>query len=247
MWTCTGSASGARGLVELQELPPRDAAWAPPRLRMRSGSLHRPSRFSPRLRWVPRALGRLIIGTPTSSLGQTRGERGEGLVRVGDGCRLCYRCKCVENAASVRARWTGHCPRSRASGRGAHWAHGLAANREECDPLPWGETRWLPGRVLCCVETAQDSSLGSSIPGDLEGSGIKVPRWGSRHGHACSVRGGHRHGRARAFVVEATAERLGEKGARVRGPRGVDPAGPGVWPRARRCGRRSRLRPVASV
>lgn len=90
-------------------------------------------------------------------------------------------------------------------------------------------TRFLGGRPTCCrgrwlcyVETGQDSSLGSSITGNLEGSGIKVPQWGSCHSHASGDRWGHLgrarghcHRRARAFVVEAAAERVGEKGGRV--------------------------------
>lgn len=101
-------------------------------------------------------------------------------------------------------------------------------------PCPGGRPAGCRGRWLCYVEGAQDSCLGSSITGNLEGSGIKVPQWGSCHRPVCSLHQvtdeatwtvlvGRCHRRAQAFgnrgtafVVEAAAERLGEKGGRWR-------------------------------
>lgn len=117
--------------------------------------------------------------------------------------------------------------RSWASGREVHWAHGLAANRDdECDPLPWGETHLLQGEVavLCRDRTGQFSGkFHHREPGRLwnESSPVGFTSWprmppasGDRWGHLGRARG-HCHRRARAFVIEAAAERVGEKGGRV--------------------------------
>lgn len=114
------------------------------------------------------------------------------------------------------------------------------------------------GRLLCYVETGQDSSLGSSITGNLEGSGIKVPQWGSCHSHACPL---HQvtDGATWAVLEGIVTEGHGplslkpqlngwvRREAGCGGHRGVYPVGPCVWPHVRKGGRRSRVQAVTTV
>lgn len=134
-------------------------------------------------------------------------------------------------------------PELAVSCRAGHWGArctGLMAwlRTEEMSVTPFLGERlaYCPGEVavLCRDRTGQFSGkFHHREPGRLwnESSPVGFTSWprmppasGDRWGHLGRARG-HCHRRARAFVVEAAAERLGEKGGRVRRAPGCLPRG----------------------